>query len=241
MQQRAVTRKSLVGPTLFTVAGLALLLGLGTWQVQRLAWKTGLIAARQEAVAAPAVPLPRTLDAARALEFHRVRAEGRLLNDREFYLHATDAGGDAGYHVVTPLALAGGGTVLVDRGFVPERLKAPATRAAGNGGGAVTLTGLLRLPQGKASWFVPDNQPARNEWFTLDPRAMAEAAGIADALPFFVDADATANPGGFPVGGQTPLDLPNNHLQYAITWYALAGCLVIVYILLLRRRRGERQ
>ena len=235
-----MTRKSLIGPTLFTVAGLALLLGLGTWQVERLAWKNGLIAARQAAVVAAAVPLPQSLDAGCDLEFHRVRAEGRLLNDRELYLHATDAAGDQGYHIVTPLALARGGTVLVDRGFVPERLKAPDTRATANYDGAAAVTGLLRLPpQGKASWFVPDNEPGRNEWFTLDPPAMAQAAGVADALPFFIDADATPNPGGYPVGGQTPLDLPNNHLQYAITWYALAGCLVIVYILLVRRRRGE--
>lgn len=235
-----MTRKSLLGPTLFTVAGLALLLSLGTWQVQRLAWKNGLIAARAAAVAAPAVPLPRSLDAARGLEFHHVTAEGRLLNDRELYLHATDEGGDQGYHIVTPLALAGGGAVLVDRGFVPERLKAPDTRAAANADGTVAVTGLLRLPQeGKASWFVPDNQPGRNEWFTLDPPAMAQAAGVAEILPFFVAADGTPNPGGYPVGGQTPLDLPNDHLQYAITWYTLAACLVIVYILLVRRRRGE--
>ena len=238
--QHAMTHKSLVGPTLFTLAGLVLLLGLGTWQVERLAWKNGLIAERQAAIAAPAVPLPRTLDEARALEFHRVRAVGRLLDERELYLHATDADGDAGYHVVTPLALVRGGIVLVDRGFVPVRLKAPDTRAAGNSDGIIEVGGLLRLPPGgKASWFVPENQPGRNEWFTLDPQAMAQAARVADALPFYIDADATPNHGGFPVGGQTPLDLPNNHLQYAITWYALAACLVIVYILLVRRRRGD--
>lgn len=231
--------KSIVAPTIFTALGLLLLLGLGTWQVQRLQWKLALIAERQVALDAAPVPLPRTLDAARPLEFHPVRATGVFLHDRELYLHATDAGGDgeAGYHVVTPLALAEGGTLLVDRGFVPERLKNQATRAAANVAGTVTVTGLLRLPGGKSSWFVPDNEPRRNEWFTLDPEAMAQAAHVTDALPFYVDADRTPNPGGYPVGGQTPVDLPNNHLQYAITWYALAGCLVIVYVLLLRRHR----
>jgi surfeit locus 1 family protein len=240
MRQHAMTRKSLVGPTIFTLIGLALLVGLGTWQVQRLGWKTALIARREAGAAAAPLELPRTLAEASALEYRRVRAEGRFLHERELYLHATDASGEAGYHIVTPLALARGGTVLVDRGFVPERLKAPETRAAANGGGPVEVTGLLRLPPaGKASWFVPDNQPGRNEWFTLDPMAMAQAARVSDALPFFIDAGATPNPGGFPVGGQTPLDLPNHHLQYALTWYALAGCLVIVYIQLVRRRRGE--
>jgi len=243
MQQQALARKSMVGPTIFTAFGLALLLTLGTWQVQRLHWKLGLIAARQAALTATPVPLPRTLDAARPLEFHPVRAVGQFRYDHELYLHATDADGDAGYHVVTPLVLAeGGGTLMVDRGFVPEERKSPATRAAGNPGGTVTVTGLLRLPTGKSSWFVPDNLPARNEWFTIDLGAMAAAAGVTGVLPFYVDADRTPNPGGYPVGGQTLIDLPNNHLQYALTWYMLAGSLVIVYVLLLlRRRRGETQ
>jgi surfeit locus 1 family protein len=237
MQSRAVPRKSLLGPTLFTLFGLALLLGLGTWQVQRLGWKEGLIAERAAAVVAEPVKLPRTLDDAGALEFHRVRAAGTFRHDRELLLHAMTADSTAGYHVITPLALARGGTLLVDRGFVPEPFKAPATRAAGNQQGPQEITGLLRLPQaGKDSWFVPDNAPARGEWFTLDPSAMADAMGVTDALPFTIDADATPNPGGYPVGGQTPLDLPNNHLQYAITWYLLAAVLVIVYIRLVRRR-----
>jgi surfeit locus 1 family protein len=230
-------RKSLIGPTVFTVFGLALLLGLGTWQVQRLHWKEALIAQRTAAVSAAPVPLPRTLAAARELDFRRVRATGRFLNDRELLVHWVAPDGEAGYHVVTPLALAGGGTLLVDRGFVPERLKSPASRTDGNPVGPTAVTGLLRLTAGKPGWFVPDNRPDRNEWFYVDAGAMAAADRIADALPFTVDADATPNPGGFPVGGQTPLDLPNHHLQYAITWYALAACLAIIYVMLVRRRR----
>lgn len=242
MHPLAMPRKSLAGPTVFTLCGLVLLLGLGTWQVQRLHWKEGLIAERAAAVSGVPAVLPKTLADARDLEFHRVRAAGHFLNDRELHLHATTAAGEVGYHVVTPLALDDGGMVLVDRGFVPERLLAPTTRAEANSSSAVTVTGLLRLaPDGKPSWFTPDNRPDRNEWFYVDIAAMARAAGVAGALPFYLDADATPNPGGYPRGGQTDLDLPNNHLQYAITWYALAGALVIVYIRLVRRRRGERQ
>jgi surfeit locus 1 family protein len=232
-------QKSFLAPTLFTIFGVVLLLGLGTWQVQRLHWKEGLIAERAAAMAAAPVDLPRTLAAAQALAFRPVRATGTFRHARELYLHATAENGAAGYHIVTPLALARGGTVLVDRGFVPEERKSPATRPAGNAEGPREVTGIVHLPpDGKSSWFVPDNRPERNEWFWLDLPAMAEAAGVSDALPFLVDADATPNPGGLPRGGQTIIDLPNNHLQYAITWYALAGCLVVVYILLARRRRG---
>jgi surfeit locus 1 family protein len=233
-------QKSLLAPTLFTLFGLALLLSLGTWQVKRLAWKEGLIAERSAAVAAAPVDLPRTLEEARALEFHRVRAEGTFRNDRELYLHAMTAEGTAGYHVITPLVLARGGTLLVDRGFVPEERKATGTREAGNPAGPQQVVGLLRLSQaGKSSWFVPDNLPAKGEWFSLDLDAMAQAAAIANPLPFTIDADATPNPGGYPVGGQTPLDLPNNHLQYAITWYLMAVALVVVYLRLVLRRGGR--
>jgi len=234
-----MARKSLLGPTLFTLFGMILLLGLGTWQLQRLKWKEGLIAAREAAMTGTPVPLPATLGAARALVYHRVRAEGRFLNYRELYLHAIAADGAAGYHILTPLALGGGRFVLVDRGFVPEELKSPARRAAANTAGERSVTGVLRLPE-QHGWFVPDNEPARNEWFFIDLPAMAAAAHVDSFPPFYLAADATPNPGGYPIGGQTRIDLPNHHLQYAITWYSLAAALLVFYVLLVRRHRGER-
>jgi surfeit locus 1 family protein len=233
-------QKSLLGPTLFTLFGMILLPGLGTWQLQRLQWKEGLIAAREAGLAAAPVPLPATLAAARALEYRRVRASGRFLHDRTLYLYATAANGTPGYHVLTPLALAGGAVLMVDRGFVPQDRKDPATRAAANSSGEASVTGILRLPLAPG-WFVPDNRPGRNEWFFIDLPAMAAAARVGTLLPFYIEADASPNPGGLPLGGQTPIDLPNNHLQYAITWYALAVALPVFYIALVRRRRrGDR-
>lgn len=232
MQQQALRRKSFAGPTVFTIFGLVLLLSLGTWQVQRLHWKTALIAERAAGVAAAPVPLPRTLAVAQGLEYHHVRAEGRFVGP-DLYVHAISHDGALGFHVLTALRLDGGGTALIDRGFVPEADK-PLPQAARPEPGDVT--GLLRLAQGKPSWFTPDNLPARGEWYYVDPAAMAAAAGVGAALPFYVDADRSPG-GGWPEGGQTPLDLPNHHLQYAITWYALAGALMIFYILLLRKHR----
>jgi surfeit locus 1 family protein len=234
------THRSLLWPSLWTGFGLALLLGLGTWQLARLQWKEALIAAREAGLhAAPAAP-PRTLDAARALELHPVRVEGQFHNDRELYLNLESARGDPGFHVITPLALADGATLLVDRGFVPTDRKAPDTRREGEPSGTVSVTGLVRIPvDGKPSWFTPDNDPARNSWFYVDIPAMAKAAGAERVLPFYVDADASLNQGGLPQGGQTLTELPNNHLQYAITWYALAVALVAIYIRFARRRMGE--
>ncbi len=217
-----------------------MLIGLGTWQVERLFWKEGLIAARQAAVSAAPIDLPRSLAAARDLEFHRVRATGTFLNDRELYLGATAKDGHPGYQVITPLRLGDGSILLVNRGFVPEAKRAPASREAGELQGETTVTGLLRLaPEHKPHWFLPDNNAARNYWFYVDIPAMSAAAHLDQVLPFYVDADATPNPGGLPIGGQTRLELPNNHLQYAITWYALALALAVIAIRFIRRRRAE--
>jgi surfeit locus 1 family protein len=227
-------------PSFFAGGAFLVLLGLGTWQVERLFWKQTIIAERQAAVTAPPVELPRSLAAARGLEFHRVRVTGTFRNDRELFLGATDDDGHPGYPVVTPLLLDVGAAVLVDRGFIPEARKDPATRVAGEPAGAVAVTGLLRLPPaGKPYWFLPDNSAERNYWFYIDVPAMAAAARLERLLPVTIDADKTPNPGGLPQGGQTRLELPNNHLQYAITWYALAVALAVIYIIFIRRRLAE--
>lgn len=232
--------RSLFWPIAVSVGAFLVLIGLGTWQVQRLFWKEGLIAERQAAVTAPPIALPRSLAEARGLEFHRVAAKGRFLNDRELDLGATDDDGHPGYQVITPLLLDDGAVLLVNRGFVPEAKRAPASRAQGELAGEVTVTGLLRLaPEEKPHWFLPDNNPAKNYWFYVDIPAMAAAAQQEHVLPFYMDADATPVPGGLPRGGQTRLDLPNNHLQYAITWYALAAGLAVIAVLRIRQRRTE--
>jgi surfeit locus 1 family protein len=235
----AVARRSLLWPTIWSALALVLLVGLGTWQLQRLHWKEGLIAERNAALGAAPVPLPKTLEAARALEFHPVRTEGDYLNDRELYLNAQSLSGAAGFHIVTPFRLSDGTVIFIDRGFVPTDRRAPATREAGEIAGPTAATGLLRLPE-PPGWFTPANEPQKNSWFSLDLPAMAQAVGIGSALPFYIEADKSPVPGGWPQGGQTITDLPNNHLQYAITWYALALALVAIYIrFALRRRRSN--
>jgi surfeit locus 1 family protein len=221
---------------LFTVPALLILLGLGVWQVQRLHWKEGLIAQRDAAVTASPIAPPRSFDEARGLEFHHIVAEGVFRNDKELYLAASSDSGEAGYQVVTPLVMSDGRKMFVNRGFVPSELKDPAKRAAGELVGTQRVVGLLRLPPPtKPSFFLPDNRPDLNLWFWVDLPAMAKAAGVADPVPFYVDADNSRNPGGWPKGGITRLDLPNDHLQYAITWFSLAVALIVIYVLYHRR------
>jgi surfeit locus 1 family protein len=226
-------------PTLFTAPALLILLGLGAWQIQRLHWKEHLIAERTAALAAPPVPAPQTLAEARRLEFHRVVVDGVFLHPKEIYLGASSRAGSIGYQVLTPLRESDGRIVFVNRGYIPTELKNPARRAAGQIAGPVQIVGVLRLPPaGRPNWFLPDNRPDLNYWFWVDLPAMAAADRLDRVMPYYIDADASPNPGGWPKGGVTPRTLPNDHLQYAITWFSLAIALIVVYLLYHRRRPG---
>lgn len=224
--------RSLLAPAIATLAGVMLLVALGVWQLHRLAWKEGLLAEIAARTHGAPVALPPKADWAhlqpRAYEYRKVRLTGRFENDKEtLVFRGTEQG--SGYLVVTPLVLAdGGGTVLVNRGWVPDTLKAGATRAAGEPSGEVSLVGLMRAPEPRTI-FTPPDDPRTGQFFTKDPVTIAAHDGLADVAPFIVDADATPNPGGWPLGGQTAIAIPNNHLSYALTWFALAATLVGVF------------
>ena len=218
-------------PTAISASIVLVCLGLGVWQLQRLHWKEGLIAERTAAISAPPIAPPRDADAARGMEFRHVADEGVFLHDKEIFLGASAESGTIGYHVLTPLRETGGRVVFINRGYIPAELKDSSRRAAGESAGPVKLTGLLRLPlTGKPNWFLPDNRPDLNYWFWIDLPAMARADGLTDVAPFYIDADGTPNLGGWPRGGVTRLALPNDHLQYALTWFGLAIAMAVIYV-----------
>jgi surfeit locus 1 family protein len=231
-------QKGLVGLTALMLAGLALLIGLGVWQLKRLEWKQGLIAQIEARTKGP----PITLEDAVALagqgrdpSYYRVRVDGRFHHAKERYLYAVSEG-RVGWHVITPLETEDGDIVLVDRGFVPDELKDPSARAPGQVENVVTVTGIARSPETQ-TLFTPDNEPKVNRWFWRDLGGMARSmfpAGTIDVAPFFLEADKSEVPGFWPEGGQTRLEITNNHLQYAITWFLLGACLLIVYGLYVR-------
>lgn len=215
-------------PTLFVVPGLALLLGLGVWQIAQLHKKEALIASIQTGFNSAAEPLNQLLAAgSKNAEYHHVLVSGHFLHDKEQYLFAQGPMGAPGVQVVTPLVQPDGKIVLVSRGFVPDQLRDPARRAPGQIAGQISLTGVVRLPE-KPGAFTPAPDPKTMLWFIKDIPAIAKAAGVR-ALPVLVEADATPNPGGWPLGGQTRVDIPNDHLAYAVTWFALALALLGVY------------
>jgi len=228
MQQR-----SLIWLTALVLAALGVLIGLGVWQLKRLAWKEGLIAQIEARIDSDPISLKEAERLAREgtdPSYYRVTVEGRLLHDKELYLYALSEG-KPGWHVITPLEATTGEIVLIDRGFVPDERKDPSSRSQGQIEGLTKVTGILRLPD-KQALFTPDNEPSANRWFWRDLDAMSGALfpeGTVMVAPFFLEADASPVPGGWPKGGQTRLEIPNVHLQYAITWFLLAAALLIIY------------
>ena len=211
----------------FAAAALIVAVGLvalGVWQLERRVWKHDLVAAVETRVHAPPVAAPGPDTWARVTAktdvYRRVTATGRFRHDRETLVQAvTDLG--AGYWVLTPLETPGF-TLLVNRGFVPKDRRDAKARAAGNSVGAVTVTGLLRISEPDGG-FLRSNDAAADRWYSRDVAAIAKARGLDRVAPYFVDADSTPNPGGYPVGGLTVIRFPDNHLVYALTWFALAA------------------
>ncbi|MBA3448469.1 MAG: SURF1 family protein [Pseudaminobacter sp.] len=206
------------------------LMALGTWQVQRLQWKEELIAMIGERTRSQPLPLPaveRLFADSGDVEYTPTTVKGEFNHSAERHFFATHDG-QSGFFIYTPLRLEDRRLIFVNRGFVPFELKDPATRPDSEVAGLRMITGLARnpLPE-KPSALVPDNDPDKNIFFWKDREAFAASAGLGSEkiVPFFIDADDTPNPGGWPVGGVTIISLPNSHLQYAVTWYGLAAVL----------------
>ncbi|MBV9330843.1 MAG: SURF1 family protein [Alphaproteobacteria bacterium] len=203
------------------------LVGLGIWQLERLQWKLALIASAHDRLNAPPIPFAEALREGDA-QYRRVVLHGRFQNGKEAFVFATDASGAPAYHVIVPFATRSG-VVMVDRGIVPPSLRDPANRKAGSSDREQTLAGVWHLPEG-AGIFTPAPDLERRIWYARDIRSIARQEGIHLATPAIIEADASPNPGGWPRGGQTVVTFRNDHLQYALTWFALALGLVCVYI-----------
>ncbi|HWT71187.1 MAG TPA: SURF1 family protein [Oxalicibacterium sp.] len=234
-------RLLLLACAVFAFAGF---FALGTWQLYRLQWKLALIERVDQRVHAAPVAAPPPAQwpqvTAASDEYRHVRVTGVFLHSLSTRVQAvTELGG--GYWLLTPLRTADG-VVLVNRGFVPP--DAPVDRAAPDSP-TVTVTGLLRISEPKGG-FLRDNDPAHDRWYSRDVQAIAQARGLSQVAPYFVDADAKqqtpAEPGGVqPVGGLTVISFHNNHLVYALTWYALALMVAGALVWILREERRLRR
>ncbi|MGB2060516.1 SURF1 family protein [uncultured Alcanivorax sp.] len=224
---------------LLCVAAFAGFVALGLWQVQRLAWKEDLIARVDARVHAAPVTAPAPGDWASVSkdvhEYRRVQLTGEYRVDGLSLVAAATEEGQ-GYWVMVPLQRADGSRVYINRGFVPQRLREQAARGDFTPRGQVSVTGLLRLNQ-PGGGVLRDNVPTENRWYSRDVQAMAELHGLAPVAPYFVDAEASTQPG--PIGGLTVIRFPNNHRVYAITWFALAlGVMLAAWLVVREQRKG---
>ena len=226
---RPLTR--IAGAVAFGAVGVAILLALGAWQVQRLGDKRALIAEIETRLAADPVPVPPDPDRARD-RLLRVTATGRIGTDELHVLTSLRPWG-AGYRIVSPMTQADGRRILVDLGYVPQEMKDPAARPPASRGDPAgppeTVTGLLHWPA-EADGYTPEPDPDRNIWFARDVDAMARALGTE---PVLLIAESHQRP-DWPRPAPPGADLPNRHLEYAITWFGLAAAWAAMTVLFVR-------
>jgi surfeit locus 1 family protein len=219
--------KPYLGLTITVIIMVAILIALGVWQMQRLTWKENLIATVAGHMQAAPVTLDQALKMkADEVQYRKVALTGHFDNTREAYVFTTNADGDAVYHVLTPFQTNDGRTLIVDRGEIPQAKLSPQSRTAVEG--ETRVVGVWRVPDAPG-FFTPKPEIKKHIWYSKDLAGIAAADGVKLVAPAVVEADTTPNPGGFPVGGQTVVDFPNNHLQYAMTWFGLAAGLIGVY------------
>ena len=211
-------------PVVITIPTFFVLVGLGVWQMNRLAWKTEIVAYREAQLSVPAVALT---DEPVQVEFRRVLVEGEFLHDKEMFLAAT-LDGRFGFHLITPLRRGDGSFVLVNRGWLPPGMRESWLRVDSRLEGTVAIEGIIRSSPGR-SRLSPDNDPAKNYWFWRDYEAMAAYAGV-DAPPFMVEAGPAENPGEVPIGREFKVELRNEHFQYVIIWFSLAIVLAVIFV-----------
>jgi surfeit locus 1 family protein len=237
----AKRRGGVIGATVFTAICLAILIGLGVWQLERKAWKENLIATVNARISEPPQALPSAASWPQLTpavhEYARVAFTAEFLEGQEAFAYTAgsslrpDVEGQ-GFWVFAPARLASGSVILINRGFVPKGRKNVSTRAQntqfGTPQGSVEIVGYMRWPEHRGM-FTPADDVKDNVWYVRDPNAMAAAHRWDVAAPFYIDQESPAPAGGLPKPGKIEVKLPNNHWQYALTWFGLALALAGVY------------
>jgi len=218
-----------LGPTIIGLSGFCVLLTLGIWQVQRLQWKNAIIAEAEQRLLVAPEDIPETVDAARD-DYKRVTVSGRFNHDSERYVLTSMPPNGPGFLVISAFETVGGRRILVDRGFVPQSLRDPSTRTDTREDGMVQIDGVLRWPSDRSN-FTPDPDPSIREWYSREVAPLAEAM---DTEPVMIVQGPTDRP-GWPRGGKAQVNIRNQHLPYAIQWFAIAGVWALMSILWFRK------
>lgn len=224
-------------PTLFTIPAILIMIGLGTWQLDRMKWKEDLIALLDDRTSASPINLPDHPLNQADHEFMPVFLQGQFDHTQEFILQNRTYEKKAGMHVLTPFVLADGkGAVLVDRGWVPFAAPGQEHRLNNQPEGFLLLNGIIRFSPGQTA-FIPENSAGKNQWYYIDLNAIDKLTEVNITTDYYVMAVHTGADGDYPVGGQWKIALPNSHLEYAITWYSLALILLVIFCVYHRKKR----
>ncbi len=241
-------RLSTIAVVVFMVIGIAVLCGLGTWQVKRLYWKEALIEKVEKRISIAPVTIDEFVSKQKNQEdwpYTPIMTKGIYDHSKEVFFFTTSNKGQAGWNVNTPMLLENGKYLIVNRGFIPYEMRNPADRLKGQVEGIQELVGLVRIAEiEKPNSFFPENNPDKREIYWRDIKLMTNLMGKdggREFVPFFVDANDEPIEGDWPKGGTTIIAFPNSHLQYAVTWYGLALALLGVgsYFLYTRRQQND--
>jgi surfeit locus 1 family protein len=229
-------------PGAVALAALLILLGLGTWQIERKAWKEALIATLTQRIEAPPAALPPPAEWARMTpensEFVRVKLRVKLRSGDDALVYASSSAlrddvKAPGYFVFAPARLPGGRQIVVNRGYAPDRSYPSSS-------GSEDIVGYVRWPEAP-SWFIAAHDAAGAIWFVRDQRAMAELKGWGAVAPFYIEQESPVPAGGLPHPAALKVRLRNDHLQYALSWYGLAAVLVVMFAIGTVRRWRDLQ
>ena len=214
-------------PIIATILGLAILLSLSGWQLKRLSWKKNLIETRIDRYEKNSKELDELKDISNS-EFYKVNVVGSFLNNKEMFMPALSKNGNNGFHILVPIKLLDGKTIIYDTGWVPTHKKEQAKRTENLDDNISIKESVIRLP-GRKGKYQPDNELENNFWFFVDTQEMSKYLNLNVEKKFYLEA-ANDGPEGYPLGGQTRIYIRNNHLQYAITWFLIACTLLGVFL-----------
>jgi len=221
--------RPLLAPTVFVIAALPILLGLGNWQLQRLDWKLGILARMEERLTAPAIDLNGIVPGPED-EYRRYRVTGQFLPNVEFHWLTVSEKYGISYEVFSPFQLSDGRIVIINRGIVPASLKDPDTRPpAEEIGTRLSFETIARVGETPGA-LDAENDIAANIWFTRDIAAMISLSGEGDYLSLYLERDGPVAQEYWPKPDVAGVTLVNNHLDYALTWFGLGIVLVGVYL-----------
>lgn len=246
---RSSLRRGVLVPSLAAAMAFAVLVALGLWQIERKAWKEALIETLDARLSAAPAPLPARETWTRLTpsedEFRRVAFSAAFIPGSQALVYGAGSGlrGDLagpGYWVFALARVTNGDLVVVNRGFTPEDRRDAKLEDTQNPAAIIDMVGVMRWPE-QRSYFAAKDDPGRNLWFTRDHLAVAAAKGwlerSGNVAPFFIDLESPTPPGGYPRAGPLQVRIRNEHLQYAVTWYALAAAVAVMYAIWLFNRR----